>query len=72
MDEINIFSEAECGNGTAAVSVPVVPIREMVRLRERIHESAFNDSVDTRITLLTELIFGTYIHNLQLHRGFEK
>ena len=72
MGEINIFTEARCASGTSAAPDPFVPNREMVRLRERIHESAFNDSVDARITLLTELIFGAYIHNLQLHRGLEK
>ena len=42
------------------------PDPTVVKLRQRLLSSNYGDSIDSRINILAEIVFRTYIHQLQL------
>lgn len=49
----------------------LAPDPTVIQLRERLLSSNYADSLDTRVSLLAEVVFRTYIHHLQLIRDHQ-
>jgi len=65
MDGLRFFEQEL----TSQASTPIEPDPMVLTLRNSIHTHHAADSLDVRVALLAELVFLTYIHNLnQLQR----